>query len=192
MNDDNVFVKRFLNKRKSDLEYYIDNPSSFDPSAVEAAKIILADKIFKSNVEEMSIDKYTAIKEPVFVEKAIFKSKLLYRFLIILTSIYTLIILVGAINYYNDYVYIWLFIYSSSFFVLISKSKKTLIYLKLLAIMSLMTLSYQYIEYFVLYFDGYNSVLSSSLYRDFKIILICLITIFTIDRLVEIKLVEKK
>lgn len=190
MQENNRFIKKFENKRRYNLEGYLETPSIYDPLAVEAAKWLLENKNFEKISEDLEIEK--SIPTPVLVEKACFKSKLLYNLTIFFLLIYSLMLLFVSFYQPSFYTIFWALIVASCFIVVISKHKKTVFYLQRLSILALVILVIQYTIYITLsYIYDFELDLKSFISQDYKLVLICLATFYLGDKLVEIRLVPK-
>jgi len=190
MQENNRFIKKFENKSKYDLGVYLENHFIYDPLAVEAAKWLLENKEFDKINEDHKIEK--SIQEPVLVEKACFKSKLLYVLTKFLLLIYSLLLLFVSFYQPSFYTIIWTLIITSCFIVVISKHKKTIFYLQRLSILALVILVIQYGTHITLsYVFDIELNLKSLILKDYKLVLICLAIFYFGDKLVEIRLVPK-
>ena len=185
MKENNRFLKKFEDKGKLDLENYIENPSLYEPLAVEAAKWLLENKDFeKRNIQQK--------EEPELVEKAFFKNKTLSTLVKILLLCYSLILLFVSFFKPSFYSIIWTIIMGASFAVVVSKHKKTVKYLKLLSILALMVLTIQYVLYIaVSYYNGTEINLLEHFSKDYKIVVASLLMIFLGESLIETRYVPK-
>jgi hypothetical protein len=191
MQENNRFIKKFENKNKHDLEQLIENASLYEPSAVEAAKYLLENKGFNNLDSNSKIDEPK--EEPQFVEKAFFKSSALYKMASLLSLGYSVVLL--FISFYQPSVYtiLWAAIMSSCFLVLISKHRKTVLYLKLLGILALIVLTFQYAVYLIVTINAGGDIdFFALVFNDYKLIIACLLMIFLGESLIETKLVPKE
>ena len=191
MQENNRYIKKFENKNKHDLEQLIQNASLYEPSAVEAAKYLLENKDFNDLDSNSKIDEPK--EEPQLVEKAFFKSSALYKMASLLSLGYSVILL--FISFYQPSVYtiLWAAIMSSCFLVLISKHRKTVLYLKLLGILALIVLTFQYAVYLIVTINAGGDIdFFALVFNDYKLILACLLMIFLGESLIETKLVPKE
>ena len=191
MQENNRFIKKFKNKNKHDLEQLIENASLYEPSAVEAAKYLLENKVYNNLDSNSEIDEPK--EEPQLVEKAFFKSSALYKMASLLSLGYSVILL--FISFYQPSVYtiLWAAIMSSCFLVLISKHRKTVLYLKLLGILALIVLTFQYAVYLIVTINAGGDIdFFALVFNDYKLILACLLMIFLGESLIETKLVPKE
>ncbi|MDV7188593.1 hypothetical protein R3X25_15000 [Lutibacter sp. TH_r2] len=185
---ENLYIKKFKNKTRTELEFKVNNSEVFEPDAVYAAKYILEnfDK-FEKYREKKTEFKKEEIKEFVFKEKAIFKNKWIYRIALVST-------LITAISFFwiftvrdNFDFLIWSIINFLFFIVLIVRDKKTLPKLKLLSIISLFFIIYRYVIYYV---SLEEKALFNFEIKDVKFIAIYLFIILGGDLLIEIKKVK--
>jgi hypothetical protein len=191
MQENNRFIKKFENKNKHDLEQLIQNASLYEPSAVEAAKYLLKNKGFNNLESNSKIDEPK--EEPQLIEKAFFKSSALYKMASLLSLGYSVILL--FISFYQPSVYtiLWAAKMSSCFLVIISKHKKTVLYLKLLGILALIVLSFQYAVYLIVTINAGGDIdFFALVFNDYKLILACVLMIFLGESLIETKLVPKE
>ena len=205
--ESNKFIQKFRTKDADELHEYLENPTQYQPEAVEAAKWLLKVKEIKPEAENNRDTKAkteTKISfsrehneqgavQPKLKEKAFFKNKLLYYLACLFSLIYSLVLLISSFYTSSIFVYIWTAIYSFSFLILISKHKNTVLYLKILAALALSNLAAQYISYF--YNNFYYSFIEELLFllkEDYRTILFTLIIMVSADKLVENRFVEKQ
>ena len=133
----NKFIEKFKTKTTFELKQIIENPTSFENQAVEAAQHHLSNPKIKIEIKEKPI----VIVEPIFKEKAFFKHKGLFRFAIIFI-LFSILILSISFKIYGGYNYIlWVIIQVLIFAVMVSKSQRTVLYLKYLSITSILLIA---------------------------------------------------
>lgn len=183
----NKFIEKFKNKTKSELEHINENPSLYQKEAIEATKILLEKYNEKRKTKSCEKEKIQELlkNEPIYKEKAFFKYKWMYWIVFIYTliaSIFSLWIMnefkgIDSINFG-----IWGIINLIAFIVIISKHKKTLLYLKILSLVSLIYIAYRYAyTYLNLAEDETIEFLS----KDIKFLVLMFIIIFAGDKLIE-------
>ncbi len=193
MTENNRFIKKFDSKSKFELEHYTQNPSKFEPLAVDAAKYILDTKDFNAERNENENQELIKInfEEPIFKEKAFFINKWIYRLSALWLFGYTIIYLFIAIYKPSFYSIFWTLICGISFLIIITKQRKTITFLKQISALALIVLGIQYLIYFTFNYDLTNGPsISSILFKDIKLILILVLTFFTINQLIENKTVR--
>jgi hypothetical protein len=111
----NKFIEKFKTKSTFELNQIIENPSSFENQAVEAAQHHLSNPTIKIEEKPKGID------EPIFKEKAFFKHKVQFKFAIIFI-LFSILFLSFLFKIYGGYKYlIWVIIQVLIFAVIISK-----------------------------------------------------------------------
>ena len=129
--EENKFIEKFKTKSTFELNQIIENPSSFENQAVEAAQHHLSNPTIKIEEKPKGID------EPIFKEKAFFKHKVQFKFAIIFI-LFSILFLSFLFKIYGGSKYlIWVIIQVLIFAVIISKSQRTVLYLKYLSIISI-------------------------------------------------------
>jgi hypothetical protein len=184
---ENKFIDKFKQKTKSELEYKIENASQYDADAVEAAKYLL-DNYSEFRKEDITENFQTEFQ---FKEKAFFKNKWIYR-LAIFSSFFIMSISfwVSDINESYDLI-IWGVLNLLFLIVLISKYKKTLLFLKLLSGGALCFLVYRYVNYYIILGESETFTL---LIKDIKYLAVYLFIIFGGELIIEnrkIKIIKK-
>jgi hypothetical protein len=175
---ENKFIEKFKEKPKSELEYKIENASQYEADAVAAAKYILENYTEFQNIE-IAENVQTEIK---FKEKAFFKNKWIYR-LAILSSFFIMAVSFWASNINESYdLIIWGILNLLFLIVLISKYKKTLLFLKILSGGALCFLVYRYVNFYIVLGESDTFTL---LIKDIKYLAVYLFIIFGGELIIE-------
>ena len=175
---ENKFIEKFKEKPKSELEYKIENASQYEADAVAAAKYILENYTEFQNIEIAE----NIQTEFQFKEKAFFKNKWIYR-LAILSSFFIMAVSFWASNINESYdLIIWGILNLLFLIVLISKYKKTLLFLKILSGGALCFLVYRYVNFYIVLGESDTFTL---LIKDIKYLAVYLFIIFGGELIIE-------
>ena len=175
---ENKFIEKFKEKPKSELEYKIENASQYEADAVAAAKYILENYTEFQNIEIAE----NIQTEFQFKEKAFFKNKWIYR-LAILSSFFIMAVSFWASNINESYdLIIWGILNLLFLIVLISKHKKTLLFLKILSGGALCFLVYRYVNFYIVLGESDTFTL---LIKDIKYLAVYLFIIFGGELIIE-------
>jgi hypothetical protein len=175
---ENKFIEKFKEKPKSELEYKIENASQYEADAVAAAKYILENYTEFQNIEIAE----NIQTEFQFKEKAFFKNKWIYR-LAIFSSFFIMAVSFWASDINESYdLIIWGILNLLFLIVLISKYKKTLLFLKILSGGALCFLVYRYVNFYIVLGESDTFTL---LIKDIKYLAVYLFIIFGGELIIE-------
>ena len=189
---ENRFIEKFKDKTKSELEEYLNNPSIYQPIAVEAAKYLIENKDFSP--KKPKIEPEVIEEEPELVERAFFKSKILYISAIIFFSFASLGFIITILADPFNPNLLWGGIMTSYLLVLISKTKKTVYYLKLISLFALLLFTLQYVLYIFISIINNTEIefWDDFISHDLRLIVFYILVIYSSESLVEIRTVPKK
>ncbi len=175
---ENKFIEKFKRKPKSELEYKVENASQFEPDAVEAAKYLLENYSELENPENAE----NSQTEFRYKEKAFFKNKWIYR-IAVFSSFFIMVVSfwVSDINESYDLI-VWGIINLLFLTVLVSRYKKTLLFLKLLSGGALCFLVYRYVNFYIILGESDTFTL---LIKDIKYLTVYLFIIFGGELIIE-------
>jgi hypothetical protein len=184
--EENTFIEKFKTKTTFELKQIIENPSAYENKAVEAAQHHISNPTIKIEIKEKPVEPVIPV-EPVFKEKAFFKQKGVF-WLAIVGSLFSTILSFVLFNIYGDSLYlIWVIILVLFFAVLISKSLKTVLYLKALSIASISFIATIYLFEYISLAENAELIFKSS---DFQILAINLAFLLEGGKLIEIKKIQ--
>ena len=179
--EENKFIEKFKTKSTFELNQIIENPSSFENQAVEAAKHHLSNPKIKIK------EKPKGIVEPIFKEKAFFKQKGLFKFAIILI-LFSILFLSILFKIYGGYKYlIWVIIQVLIFAVIISKSQRTVLYLKYLSIISIFFIAGIYLLDYISLAENEEFIFNN---RYISVVVIHLAFLIEGEKVIEVKKVQ--
>lgn len=185
---ENRFIEKFKSKSKSELEYKVEKPSLFDTEAVLAAKHILENfSDYEVNITSEKKLKEAPLIEPIFKEKSFFKNKWIYRFVIFFTAISVMISLWASNRYESSNYFAWSILNGLFFIVLISKHEKMLNSLKILSIIALLFILYNYLNVYINLQENEKITIPM---KDLKFIGIYLFIIFGGELIIEKRKVQ--
>jgi hypothetical protein len=181
--EENKFIEKFKTKSTFELNQIIENPSSFENQAVEAAQHHLSNPTIKIEIKE----KPKGIVEPIFKEKAFFKHKVQFKFAIIFI-LFSILFLSFLFKIYGGYKYlIWVTIQVLIFAVIISKSQRTVLYLKYLSIISISFIAGIYLLDYISLAENEEFIFNN---RYWSVAVIHLAFLIEGEKLIEIKKVQ--